>query len=144
MCQSQCAPCFLCKNMKRKSKWPTQKKVIFQNRQFSKFFRENFSDWSLQGAHYELTNIFLFFEIYNVNYKGEVRTRYLSFREKNNFYSLCLSHLSLLRTDHTERGNSWAAPSAPLQTAECSFRAIDCGVSSSGIKVNNQIGFCLK
>jgi hypothetical protein len=33
-----------------------------------------------QGAHYELTNIFSFFETYNVNYKGEVRTLYLSFR----------------------------------------------------------------
>ena len=32
---------------KKNSKWPTQKKFIFQNRQFSKFFRENFSDWSL-------------------------------------------------------------------------------------------------
>ena len=32
---------------KKNSKWPTQKKLIFQNRQFSKFFRENFSDWSL-------------------------------------------------------------------------------------------------
>lgn len=31
-----------------------------------------------QGAHYELT--------YNVNYKGEVRTQYLGFRKKNNFY----------------------------------------------------------
>ena len=31
-----------------------------------------------QGAHYEST--------YNVNYKGEVGTRYLDFREKNNFY----------------------------------------------------------
>ena len=31
-----------------------------------------------QGAHYEST--------YNVNYKGEVGTRYLGFREKNNFY----------------------------------------------------------
>ena len=39
-----------------------------------------------QGAQYELTNIFLFFEIYNVNYKGEVRTQYLGFREKSNFY----------------------------------------------------------
>ena len=27
-------------------------------------------EYSNQGAHYELTNIFLFFEIYNVNYKG--------------------------------------------------------------------------
>ena len=26
------------------------------------------------------------FIIYNVNYKGEVRTQYLGFREKNNFY----------------------------------------------------------
>ncbi len=32
------------------------------------------------------TIYFLFFEIYNVNYKGEVGTRYLGFREKNNFY----------------------------------------------------------
>ena len=32
----------------------------------------------MQGAHYEST--------YNVNYKGEVGTRYLGFREKNNFY----------------------------------------------------------
>ena len=32
---------------KKKSKWPTQKKVIFQLRQFSKFFHENFMDWSL-------------------------------------------------------------------------------------------------
>ena len=32
---------------KKNSKWPTQKKLIFQNRQFSKFFRENFSDSSL-------------------------------------------------------------------------------------------------
>ena len=31
-----------------------------------------------QGAHYEST--------YNVNYKGEVGTQYLGFREKNNFY----------------------------------------------------------
>ena len=33
--------------MKQKnSKWPTQKKVIFQNRQFSIFFCENLLDWS--------------------------------------------------------------------------------------------------
>ena len=32
---------------KKNSKWPTQKKLIFQNRQFSKIFRENFSDGSL-------------------------------------------------------------------------------------------------
>ena len=32
---------------KKISKWPTEKKLIFQNRQFSKFFRENFTDWSL-------------------------------------------------------------------------------------------------
>ena len=32
---------------KKNSKWPTQKKLIFQNRQFSKFFHENFSDGSL-------------------------------------------------------------------------------------------------
>ena len=29
---------------KKNSKWPIQKKLIFQNRQFSKIFRENFSD----------------------------------------------------------------------------------------------------
>ena len=28
-------------------KWPPKKKLIFQNRQFLKFFRENFLDWSL-------------------------------------------------------------------------------------------------
>ena len=32
---------------KKNPKWPTQKKVIFQNRQFSIFFCENFMDWSL-------------------------------------------------------------------------------------------------
>ena len=31
---------------KKKSKWPTKKKLIFQFRQFSIFFRENFMDWS--------------------------------------------------------------------------------------------------
>ena len=35
------------KAKKKISKWPTEKKLIFQNRQFSKFFRENFMDWSL-------------------------------------------------------------------------------------------------
>ena len=32
---------------KKISKWRTQKKCIFQNRQFPKFFCENFWDWSL-------------------------------------------------------------------------------------------------
>ena len=32
---------------KKKSKWPTQKKGVFQHRQFSIFFREHFMDWSL-------------------------------------------------------------------------------------------------
>ena len=32
---------------KRKSKWPTQKNNVIQNHQFSKIFRENFTDWSL-------------------------------------------------------------------------------------------------
>ena len=32
---------------KKNSKWPTQKKLIFQLRQFSIFFHENFMDWSL-------------------------------------------------------------------------------------------------
>ena len=36
------------------------------------------SGGQVQGAHYEST--------YNVNYKGEVGTQYLGFREKNNFY----------------------------------------------------------
>ena len=34
--------------------------------------------YKTQGAHYEST--------YNVNYKGEVGTQYLGFREKNSFY----------------------------------------------------------
>jgi hypothetical protein len=29
------------------SKWLTQKNLVFQNRQFSIFFQENFTDWSL-------------------------------------------------------------------------------------------------
>ena len=32
---------------KKNSKWPTQKNWDFQNRQFSKKFRVNFTDWSL-------------------------------------------------------------------------------------------------
>ena len=36
------------------------------------------SGGQVQGAHYEST--------YNVNYKGEVGTQYLGFREKNSFY----------------------------------------------------------
>ena len=32
---------------KKNSKWPTQKTLIFQLRQFSIFFHENFMDWSL-------------------------------------------------------------------------------------------------
>ena len=35
------------KNLKKKSKWPTQKKIIFQLRQFLIFFYENFVDRSL-------------------------------------------------------------------------------------------------
>ena len=31
---------------KEKSKWPTKKGLIFQPRQFSIFFHENFMDWS--------------------------------------------------------------------------------------------------
>ena len=31
----------------KNSKWPPQKKLIFQLRQFSIFFHENFMDWSL-------------------------------------------------------------------------------------------------
>ena len=33
--------------LKKNSKWPPKKKVIFQLRQFSIFFCENFMDWSL-------------------------------------------------------------------------------------------------
>ena len=44
---------------KKNSKWPTQKKLIFQNRQFSKFFRENFSDLSLG---YTVCNLMIFLE----------------------------------------------------------------------------------
>ena len=53
-----------------------------------KIFFEHIDSWAkslllrthhlYQGEHYELT--------YNVNYKGEVGTGYLGFREKNNFY----------------------------------------------------------
>ena len=32
---------------KKNSKWPPKKKVIFQLRQFSIFFSENFMDWVL-------------------------------------------------------------------------------------------------
>ena len=32
---------------KKNSKWPTKKKLIFQLRQFSIFFVDNFMDWSL-------------------------------------------------------------------------------------------------
>ena len=35
------------KFQKKNSKWPTKKKLIFQLRQFSIFFLENFMDWSL-------------------------------------------------------------------------------------------------
>jgi len=34
----------------------------------------------MQGAHYDYEST------YNVNYKGEVGTQYLGFREKNSFY----------------------------------------------------------
>ena len=34
-------------NQKKNSKWPTQKNNVFQNRQFSIFFCENFMDRSL-------------------------------------------------------------------------------------------------
>ena len=33
------------KNSKKNSKWPTQKNLIFQLRQFSIFLHENFMDW---------------------------------------------------------------------------------------------------
>jgi hypothetical protein len=32
--------------LKKKSKWPTKKKLVFQLLQFSNFFHENFMDWS--------------------------------------------------------------------------------------------------
>ena len=47
---------------------------------WSEKWREKWSDkWSENKVH--TTNL-----IYNVNYKGEVGTRFLGFREKNNFY----------------------------------------------------------
>ena len=36
-----------CLFFEKKSKWLTQKNLIFQLRQFSIFFLENFMDWSL-------------------------------------------------------------------------------------------------
>jgi hypothetical protein len=43
---------------------------------------------------------------------------------------------------NTQKGATAEQPlSSSALTAECSCRAIDCGVSSLGIKVNNQIGF---
>ena len=78
-----------------------------QNRPKIKFNKLNFSNLIFQNQAQidrgikvhtmNLTIIFLFFEIYNVNYKGEVRTLYLSFREKNDFKRICLTQLSLLR-----------------------------------------------
>ena len=41
----------------------------------------------------QIDNYFLSFEIYNVNYKGEVGTRYLGFREKTTFTVLCLTRV---------------------------------------------------
>ena len=47
-----------------------------ESHEFTKGWRNNW--YFKQGAHYEST--------YNVNYKGEVGTQYLGFREKNSFY----------------------------------------------------------
>ena len=83
----------------------------------------------MQGAQYELTNIFLLFEIYNVNYKGEVGTVYLCFRAKSNSDFFCLSQLSLLQSVLSLCLSS-------LLTAEFHqslVGKISCGVSSLGI-----------
>ena len=47
--------------------------------------------------------------------------------------------------DYTQKGATADQPlSSCAFTAECSFRAINCGVSNLGIKVNNLIGFLPK
>ena len=48
---------------KKNSKWLTQKNVIFQNRQFSIFFCENFMDQSLDTVRAPLQGLPLGFDI---------------------------------------------------------------------------------
>ena len=67
-----------------------------------------------QGAQYESTIIFSSFEIYNVNYKGEVRTQYLGFREKNNFYFLVSDTSQLAQNRSSRKGQQLSSPSAPV------------------------------
>ena len=78
-----------------------------------------------QGAQYELTNIFLFFEIYNVNYKGEVGTVYLCFRAKSNSDFFCLSELSLPRPVLSLYINSWVPSETWGQNQLWSFKLWD-------------------
>ena len=64
-----------------------------------------------QGAHnYELTTIiFLSFEIYNfimLTIKVKSELDILASERKKPFTFLCLTHLSLLRRDQAEKGNS--------------------------------------
>jgi hypothetical protein len=67
-----------------------------------------------QGAQYESTIISLSFEIYNVNYEGEVGTRYLSFREKKNFYFPVSDTSQLAQNRSSRKGQQLSRPSAPV------------------------------
>ena len=49
---------------------------------------------------------FLSFEIYNVKLKVKLELDILALENKTTFSFLCLTHLNLLRTDQSERGNS--------------------------------------
>ena len=62
---------------------------MLKRRKGGKSRQGQLQEWTAaQGAHYELTIVFSFFDIYNVNYKGGLTSLYLGFREKSN--SLCL------------------------------------------------------
>jgi hypothetical protein len=73
-----------------------------------------FVPFQTQGAQYESTIIFLSFEIYNVNYKGEVGTWYLRFREKNNFYFPVSDTAQLAQNRSSRKGQQLSSPSAPV------------------------------
>ena len=73
-----------------------------------------------QGAQYELTNIFLFFEIYNVNYKGEVTSLYVGCSKKSN------SRLSvLLRISETVTSSWWRYFTRQGNSNQLKFKAAD-------------------
>ena len=69
--------------------------------------------------------IFSFFEIYNVNYKGEVGTVYLCFRSKSNSDFFCLSQLSLPRPILSLYINSWVPSETWGQNQLWSFKLWD-------------------